>query len=51
MNRLTNVVQLTNGVESARAGYQYDSAGRLWKKSYGNDDVVMRFTIATATGT
>jgi RHS repeat-associated protein len=39
MNRLTNVVQLTNAVESARAGYQYDSAGRLWKKSYGNDDV------------
>lgn len=40
MNQLTNVVQLTNDVESARAAYQYDSAGRLWKKIYGNGDIV-----------
>jgi len=40
MNRLTNVVQLTNSATTASASYQYDSAGRLWKKTYGNDDVV-----------
>ena len=40
MNRLTNVVQLTNGTATANAGYQYDAAGRLWKKTYGNNDVV-----------
>jgi len=40
MNRLTNVVQLTNGVTTANAWYQYDGAGRLWKKGYGNGDVV-----------
>jgi RHS repeat-associated protein len=34
------VVQLTNGAASANAGYQYDSAGRLWQKTYGNGDVV-----------
>ncbi len=39
MNRLTNVVQLTNGVATANAWYVYDSAGRLWKKGYGNGDV------------
>jgi RHS repeat-associated protein len=40
MNRLTNVVQLTNNVSSASAWYSYDSAGRLSKKNYGNSDVV-----------
>ena len=40
MNRLTNLVQWTDGVERARAAYQYDLAGRLWKKTYGNGDVV-----------
>jgi RHS repeat-associated protein len=40
MNRLTNVVQLTNGVTIASAWYSYDSVGRLWKKGYGNGDVV-----------
>ncbi len=39
MNRLTNVVQLTNSATAANAGYQYDLAGRLWKKTYGNNDV------------
>jgi|GEM_PF-5744690 len=27
MNRFTNVVQLTNGVPTASAWYQYDAAG------------------------
>lgn len=40
MNRLTNVVQLTNGTTSASAWYRYDTAGRLWQKGYGNNDVV-----------
>jgi YD repeat-containing protein len=40
MNRLTNVVQLTNGTSSASAWYRYDTAGRLWQKGYGNGDVV-----------
>lgn len=40
MNRLTNVVQLTNGAVSASAWYAYDTAGRLWQKGYGNGDVV-----------
>jgi RHS repeat-associated protein len=40
MNRLTNVVQTNNDTTAASAGYQYDSAGRLWKKTYGNNDVV-----------
>jgi len=40
MNRLTNVVQLTNNAVSASAWYSYDAAGRLWQKGYGNDDVV-----------
>jgi RHS repeat-associated protein len=40
VNRLTNVVQLTNGVTSASAWYAYDAAGRLWRKGYGNGDVV-----------
>ena len=39
MNRLTNVVQLTNSAVSASAWYAYDSAGRLSKKGYGNGDV------------
>ena len=34
MNRLTNMVQTTNGAVSASAGYAYDTAGRLWKKIY-----------------
>lgn len=40
MNRLTNVVQLTNAATTASAWYSYDAAGRLWKKGYGNGDVV-----------
>jgi RHS repeat-associated protein len=40
MNRLTNVVQWADGQETGRAAYQYDLAGRLWKKTYGNGDVV-----------
>jgi RHS repeat-associated protein len=40
MNRLTNVVQLTNAAATASAWYSYDAAGRLWKKGYGNGDVV-----------
>jgi RHS repeat-associated protein len=39
MNRLTNVVQLTNNATTASAWYQYDAAGRLFKKGYGNGDV------------
>lgn len=39
MNRLTNVVLLTNGTASASAWYSYDSPGRLWKKGCGNGDV------------
>jgi YD repeat-containing protein len=39
MNRLTNVVQLTNNGVAASAWYQYDAAGRLFKKGYGNGDV------------
>jgi len=39
MNRLTNVVQLTNSATTASAWYQYDAAGRLSKKGYGNGDV------------
>jgi RHS repeat-associated protein len=38
MNRLTNVVQLTNGVPAATASYAYDPAGRLHRKTYGNGD-------------
>jgi RHS repeat-associated protein len=37
---MTNVVQLINGDYSVSAWYQYDAAGRLWKKGYGNGDVV-----------
>jgi YD repeat-containing protein len=40
MNRLTNVVQLTHGAATASAWYDYDSAGRLRHKGYGNGDVV-----------
>jgi RHS repeat-associated protein len=40
MNRLTNVVQLTNGAVSASAWYAYDTAGRLGQKGYGNGDLV-----------
>ena len=40
MNRLTNVVQLTNSVASASAWYSYDAAGRLHQKGYDNGDVV-----------
>ena len=29
----------TNGAATASAGYQYDAAGRLWQKTYGNNDV------------
>jgi len=39
MNRLTNVVQLTNAATSASAWYRYDTAGRLRRKGYGNNDV------------
>ena len=40
MNRLTNVVQTKGSTSYASASYQYDSAGRLWKKTHGNGDVV-----------
>ena len=40
MNRLTNVVQLTNNAATASAWYSYDAAGRLAQKGYGNGDVV-----------
>ncbi len=40
MNPLTNVVQLANGAATASAWYSHDSAGRLWRKGYGNGDVV-----------
>ena len=40
MNRLTNVVQLTNNAATASAWYGYDAAGRLAQKGYGNGDVV-----------
>lgn len=33
-----------NGTVAASAGYQYDGAGRLWKKTYGNNDVVTHAT-------
>ncbi len=40
MNRLTNIAQLGNGNPLASAWYAYDAAGRLWRKGYGNGDVV-----------
>jgi YD repeat-containing protein len=40
MNRLTNVVQTTNGTSTASAWYAYDAAGRLGQKGYGNNDIV-----------
>ncbi|MDW7979492.1 MAG: RHS repeat domain-containing protein, partial [Verrucomicrobiales bacterium] len=40
MDRLTQVMQLTNGATAAWARYSYDAAGRLRIKSYGNNDRV-----------
>lgn len=40
MNRLTRVAQSVGGSLQAAADYQYDAAGRLWRKSYGNNDQV-----------
>ncbi len=39
MNRLTTVTQLVNSAQTATAAYTYDAAGRLQKKTYGNNDI------------
>ena len=40
MDRLTSVSETASGLPTATAGYEYDSAGRLWAKTYGNNDRV-----------
>ena len=42
MDRLTSVSESAGGALTATAGYQYDSAGRLWLTGYGNADQVER---------